>query len=389
MTRATNSRAPAGRWKLLPARAFDSIAARWDALNDAGFRSPVLHSDFVAPLLTHFGNGSERIAMMGSAADGPAQDPANLRRAVIVSRANAFVNDSYQPSQAPIGLWLQDDGSRGLPCADEMSALAATLGATTTIVGLNQLDPEHVARCDDAGRATSDYIATARITISGSFDDYWAARGKNLRSNMKKQRNKLDAEGVALRFDCITDPKSVAAAIADYGRLESAGWKAQGGTAVAADNDQGRFYREVFERFCARGAGRIYRCFYGERLAAMDLCIAHAGVMVILKTAFDETIKGTSPAFLMRHDYLPAIFADKTFDRVEFYGRVMEWHTKWTDEVRTLYHATTYRWPWVARLDAMRRARARKAAPIDTADAALLVETTSDTTPAARESTTA
>ena len=64
----------------------------------------------------------------------------------------------------------------------------------------------------------------------------------------------------------------------------------------------------------------------------------------------------------MRHDYLPAIFADRSFDRIEFYGRVMEWHTRWTDEVRTLYHATTYRWPFVARLDAKRRAHAAQAA---------------------------
>ena len=357
-----NARSDVGRWKVLPVSAFVSIASRWDALNDAGFRSPVLHSDFVAPLLTHFADGSERVAMIEGRAGDRAGDNQGLSRAVIVARANALVYNSFQPSQAPIGLWLQDDGSRGLPSSHVMGALAASLGATTAIVGINQLDPEHVARQDDVGHATSDYIATARITIEGSFEDYWAARGKNLRSNMKKQTNKLDAEGVALRFDCVTDPSSVASAIADYGRLESAGWKASGGTAVAVDNAQGRFYREVFERFCARGAGRIHRCFYGEQLAAMDLCIAHAGVMVILKTAFDETIKGTSPAFLMRHDYLPAIFANKSFDRVEFYGRVMEWHTKWTDEVRTLYHATTYRWPFVARLDAKRRARAKKAA---------------------------
>ena len=342
------------RWQVLPASAFDSIAARWDALNDAGFRSPVLHSDFVGPLMTHFGDGRQRIAVM--------EGDAGWRRAVIASRANPLVYNSFQPSQAPIGLWLQDDGARGLPSSKTMSALAASLGPTTAIVGINQLDPEHVVRRDDEGHATSDYIATARITIGGSFDEYWALRGKNLRSNMKKQRNKLDAEGVALRFDCLTDPASVAAALVDYGRLESAGWKAQGGTAVSAGNDQGRFYREVFERFCSRDAGHIYRCFYGEQLAAMDLCIAHAGVMVILKTAFDETIRGTSPAFLMRHDYLPAIFADRRFERIEFYGRVMDWHTKWTDEVRTLYHATTYRWPFVARLDARRRASATRAA---------------------------
>ena len=119
-----------GRWKVLPASAFGSIASRWDALNDAGFRSPVLHSDFVAPLLTHFGDGRERIALL----EGRVGGAVGLRRAVIVSRANAFVHDSFQPSQAPIGLWLQDDGSRGLPAADDMRALAASLGATTAIV---------------------------------------------------------------------------------------------------------------------------------------------------------------------------------------------------------------------------------------------------------------
>ena len=359
----------AGRWQLVADPLAAEHATRWDALNDRSFRSPLLHSDFVWPLLTHFGDGHQRLAFAEDADGG-------TTRAIIVTRANAFVQDSFQPSQAPIGLWLQDDGAGGLPGAVEMSALAAALGSTIAMVGISQLDPEHVARpIDDSDAAhvtTLDYIDTARITITGSFDAYWAARGKNLRSNMKKQRNKLDADGVALRFDCLTEPADVAAAIVDYGRLESAGWKASGGTAVSADNAQGRFYRDVFERFCARGMGRIYRCFYGEgprqRLAAMDLCIEHHGVMVILKTAFDESIRGTSPAFLMRHDYLPGIFASQRLRRIEFYGRVMEWHTKWSDEVRTLYHATTYRWPVVARLDALRRARAaRRAVPADTA----------------------
>ncbi len=345
------------RWQIVSDPLAASHAARWDALNEASVRSPVLHADFVWPLLKHFGDGHERLAFAEDASG-------RTTRALVVTRANAFVQDSFQPSQAPIGLWLQEDGAAGLPAAAEMSALAAALGSTIAMVGISQLDPEHVARpvddIDAAHVTTLDYIDTARITITGSFDAYWAARGKNLRSNMKKQRNKLDAEGVALRFDCLTDPADVAAAIVDYGRLESAGWKASGGTAVSADNDQGRFYRDVFERFCARGMGRIYRCFYGEQLAAMDLCIEHHGVMVILKTAFDETIRGTSPAFLMRHDYLPGIFATQRLSRIEFYGRVMEWHTKWSDEVRTLYHATTYRWPLVARLDAMRRARAAR-----------------------------
>ncbi len=348
------------RWRVVRATEFATHASRWDALNDAGFRSPVLHADFVAPLLTHFGDGGERLAFV-ERADGA------WSRAGLFVRSGPFVHDLFQPSQAPLGPWLQDDGARGLPAADEAASLAAALGPTTAMVGFSQLDPEHVARdaTPRGDRLAIDYIDTARITIAGTFDDYWAARGKNLRSNMKKQRNKLDAEGVELRFDCLTSPHDVAGAIVDYGRLESAGWKASRGTAVSADNAQGRFYRDVFERFASRGMARIQRCFYGDRLAAMDLCIVHGGAMVILKTAFDESIHGTSPAFLMRHDYLPAIFAAGEPSRVEFYGRVMDWHTKWSDEVRTLYHATTYRWPLVAKLDAWRRARGARRARID------------------------
>ena len=347
--------AESGTWQLASAERFSELAPAWDALNEASVRSPLLHSDFVGPLLTYFGDGGERIALL--------ENSGTTRCAVIIARVNTFVWNSFQPSQAPIGLWLQRDGRGGLPSQSDFAALAARCGASVAMIGLKQLDPEHVMRplddrADDAC-ATTDYIRTARISIAGSFDDYWAARGKNLRANMKKQRNKLEAEGVILRLDCITEPPGVANAIADFGRLESAGWKASGGTAVDAGNAQGRFYRAVFENFCARGAARIYRYFYGDHLVAMDLCIAHGGVMVILKTTFDESIKGSSPAFLMRHEYLPAIFSNRAFARVEFYGRVMDWHTKWSDEVRTLYHATLYRWRFAQRLDAMRRERRR------------------------------
>ena len=38
--------------------------------------------------------------------------------------------------------------------------------------------------------------------------------------------------------------------------------------------------------------------------------------------------------------------------RVEFFGRLMDWHRRWTGEQRSLYHLTTFRWRWLARLRA-------------------------------------
>jgi hypothetical protein len=168
---------------------------------------------------------------------------------------------------------------------------------------------------------------------------------------MRKQRNKLENDAVTTRLQVSTVPEEVAQAIADYGRIESTGWKGSAGTAIHPANVQGIFYRTVFEEFCRRGAGRIYRYWYNDRIAAMDLCIEGNGSIVILKTAYDESIaKTTSPALLMRQEIFKQLFDDGMLKRIEFYGKVMEWHTRWADEVRTIYHINKYRWPTLSLL---------------------------------------
>jgi CelD/BcsL family acetyltransferase involved in cellulose biosynthesis len=213
------------------------------------------------------------------------------------------------------------------------------------------LDPGIVARPRETERVeTLDYIDTAALTVAGTFDDYWAARGKNLRHNVKRQRAKLVEQSVSLRLDIVDTPERVAGAIADYGRIEGAGWKAQEGTAVALDNAQGRFYRSVFESFCAMGAGRIYRYLFDDRVVAMDMCLHTADTLVVLKTTYDETVKVVSPATLMRHEIVKTLFDEGRVRRVEFYGKAMEWHLRWTDDLRTLYHVNRYRWSGMKRL---------------------------------------
>jgi CelD/BcsL family acetyltransferase involved in cellulose biosynthesis len=108
----------------------------------------------------------------------------------------------------------------------------------------------------------------------------------------------------------------------------------------------------MLEDFCTLGRGRIYRYWFGEKVVSMDLCIHDQTTIVILKTAYDESYKTISPSTLMRHDEFQQIFAEKRFSRIEFYGKVMEWHTRWTTQKRTIFHATTYRWAWLKQLHA-------------------------------------
>ena len=40
----------------------------------------------------------------------------------------------------------------------------------------------------------------------------------------------------------------------------------------------------------------------------------------------------------MRQEIFKQLFDDGMLKRIEFYGKVMDWHTKWADEMRTIYH---------------------------------------------------
>ena len=332
-------------WTIVPAIDFHSHAARWQRLHAASPASPLLAVDFVKPLLDVFGTGRELLAWHGREDDTDAM--------TIVTPGRPGVWNTFQPAQAPVGLWLQ----RADGAADCLLAgLLAALPGPALMLGLTQCDPMLMAR--PAGAHSFDYIRTARITLRGTFAEYWNARGKNLRNNLKKQRARLRQDGIATRLDIVRAPDLMAGAVADYGRLETGGWKAAEGTAVAADNDQGRFYRALLEGFARRGAARVYRYWFdgpdGPHLAAMDLCVEGGGCIVILKTAYDETLgPQLSPALLMREEATRGLFDEDRFERIEFYGRVMEWHTRWTDEIRTMYHLNGYRWPLLGRLHAL------------------------------------
>ena len=338
-------------WQFHSCSQFASHVGTWDALQRASTDTPFFESAFLGPLLEAFGQGNEVLALHRGC-DGI--DAATLLKPLGGGRWQLF-----QPSQLPLGPWLcvSADGleSRLRSLIREMPGFVLTLGAP-------QLDPRLVARplSSDSLR-TQDYIRTSYLDVAGTFDAYWEARGKNLRQNTRKQRNKLEAEGTPTRLECVTEPADVASAIADFGALESAGWKAGGGTAIAADNDQGRFYRAMLENFCAQGRGRIYRYRFAEKVVAMDLCIDNGPLVVVLKTAYDESYRQVSPSTLMRQDQFSAWWAEGRYRRIEFYGKTLEWHTRWTDAERALYHATSYRWAWLGRLMARRSAQRQAA----------------------------
>lgn len=319
-------------WSLDPITDLPSLAESWDSLNSSCGGLPFLESRFLLPLCRFFGHPDLKVATCRAESTPVAM--------AILRKVGWGKWETFQPSQLPLGAWV---ARAEIDWSATLTSLVRDLPGLALSVGITQMDPAIVPRPNgDSRTRIEDYIATARVEVSGTFDEYWARRGKNLRQNMRKQRNRLKESGIIPRLEILTDPHQMTEAISVYGGLEMAGWKSTRGTAVHPDNNQGRFYATVLADFAQTGDARVYLYWFGERIVAVDLCLTGGGAIVILKTTYDESENSVSPAFLMREESFRELFKYGTIRRIEFYGRVMEWHTRWTDDVRTLFHITRF-----------------------------------------------
>lgn len=316
------------------AQSFAAASKTWDAINKSHGSHILLDSGFVAPLLRNFDDGT---TLLGLQEDSPGGG------ATLVVRKNVGIWETFQPSQAPMGMFILENPGAG---AHQIRTLARALPGYAMQFSVLQQDPDYArieGEQDLTGLESLDYISTPRITLSGTFEDYWKKRAGKFKYNLSRRRRRLEEHNFHSALVIRRKPEEVASAIQEYGRLESSSWKASGGTAVVENNAQGRFYREIFEHFCERGEGVIFQFLINGKVAASDLCLERDGMHVLLKTSYDEELAEFSPSLLMREDILRFLFSEKRARMVEFYGRVMEWHTRWTDETRTLYHVNCYR----------------------------------------------
>jgi hypothetical protein len=315
--------------------AFDQHRKHWDALNVERGGHVLLDSLFVDCLLCHFADDDVLVGIEDSVLGGMA----------ILKKKAAGMWETFQPSQAPLGLVTLNQSGRP---EDALASLLRSLPGYALQVSIMHQDPDYFLFSAGNGQShfeKLDYIRTARILLQGTFDEYWQSREGRLRKNNDRLRRRMAEKGLRLDFVTIRESSNVADAIREYGLLESKGWKAREGTAVTAENVQGRFYRDLLERFCAQGDGAIYQLRIDGRVVASDICLTRNGTMVLLKTAYDEEWSVYSPAFLMREDVMRQLYAERRINTYEFYGPLMDYQLRWTDQVRTLYHLTCFRHP--------------------------------------------
>lgn len=331
----------------------EQLRADWDRLNAQRGDLPFMGSAATLAALQAFGHGREQL-LVGRSVSGAAS------AMLILEPAGSLRWQTFQPSQQPLGAWVAEAALA--PTAISQDLLGSGRLGLALSLSITQIDPLYAPRTEDDSRSRQDgYIDTAWVDIAGSFDDYWAARGKNLRQNMKKQRNKLQAEGIAVETRSFEAAADMPGVIQRYGEMEGRSWKAQNGTAITPDNAQGRFYTRLLSEAAERGEALVYELLFDGKTVASNLCLRRGTTLVMLKTTYDEALQSYSAAFLLHQDIVQQLFEQQRIQRLEYYGKVMEWHTRWTENKRELYHLTSFRWALLKNL-AARRAKAAEAA---------------------------
>jgi CelD/BcsL family acetyltransferase involved in cellulose biosynthesis len=150
------------------------------------------------------------------------------------------------------------------------------------------------------------------VDTTGSFEEYQSRMSSSFRRSLRSARRKAEQEHV-LDFEVVSGPDAADdQLLADFFRVEAAGWKGQAGSAIACHPDRVAFYTALARRLARRG-------WLEWNLARFDgtVVAAHFGVrfgpsLVLPKGGYDESFNRFAPGNLLFWDVFSRSFANGT-----------------------------------------------------------------------------
>lgn len=310
---------------------FGEHLAAWDTCNQRVFQGHLLFdSRFVGNLLKHFGQGNEKLLQRKNAAGEPE---------MCLLRPGAWGRwETFFPSQAQVSPVMVDSPESLDGLFDALPGGAMQIDFLGQDVSYSRI----VDGLAPGGQAIC-HATTISISLSGTFDEYWNNRPKNLIKNLRRYKNRLAQGDHKVDLVQIDSPEEMAAAVTRYGQLEAHSWKNLQGTAVLPGNPQGQFYADILADFARTGNALVYELWIDERLAASRLVILDQRMFVILKTAYNIEMAQFAPGRLLLHDVIADAFRRLPGGTLEFYTNATADQFDWATHSRTVIHQTAYR----------------------------------------------
>ncbi len=343
------------RWEVEAAMpSMDAWIAEWSAANTQWLGGhPLFDAKFVGPLVSHFAPPGLRFArctVNGAAVGYALLEPRGR------GRWSAFLPSQGCISHIFFAPHLDDAQVRA-----SLATLPAALPGFALVLDFPKQDSAFSRLCNLKDRHVHRDTAaiTCAVDLVGTFEAYWEARPKRVRQKIRKVERLLAESGVTWSLRTLTKPADVPEAILVHGKLESAGWKGREGTAIRADNEQGRFYADMLTRFAESGGAAAYQLLFDLQPVASLLTVAQGGMRVVLKTAYDESRRDLSPGRFIDYSVMRKLLENPTGESFEMYTNASPVELHWWPKHRPIEHVTVYRSRWLNRLQRWRDKRIR------------------------------
>lgn len=331
-------------WHFYRVSDFSGLSHRWQALNDATIASPLLSADFTETALRHFGRGDELICL--------AESSGEIVAGTILQKKNLFTWQTFQPSQMPLGPWLQHSQE---DLASIGSSLLRQLPGVALILSITRLDSDFYPQRNSSRVMAVDSITTGRVRLAPDMDAFVSTGpvkdNPKLYSELMRRMRKAEKEHGQIILDVETSSTAAKAFVNRYAAIESRSWKAAGGSAITPDDAQAIFYSDLMERLAPKGEARMYTLKFGDVLVAHQIATAKEDVLILLKTTYNPDFRNLGPGVIQTYQIVKhAIESMSGLRIVEMYGRFNDSQKLWVAETRAIYHANLYRFNFLSTL---------------------------------------
>jgi hypothetical protein len=190
---------------------------------------------------------------------------------------------------------------------------------------------------------------TPVIDLTQGADTYFTSLPQKLRANTNRAENGLGRAGVLAvnEFAAGADWRTwFDTALA----LESAGWKADTGGAIAQSDLLRAFYLTVLEQFRAAGALRLFGLTLDGELVAYNLLVRDGQTWFGLKTGYAEAWSKHSPGNVLFRHVLRALFEERGAHSLDLLDPVTDWKRRWASRIEPRLRLRLYAPGWRGRL---------------------------------------
>jgi CelD/BcsL family acetyltransferase involved in cellulose biosynthesis len=303
---------------------FDTIEESWDRLASRRDAPPFLRPGWFRAWWDAFGGGSLAILAVEGPEGLTGVLPLHLRGGVAHSLANY-----HTPGFGPL--------------TEDPSAVAfllnATMGLTRRRAELRLLDVETLsvvraaaARGPARGCLVRVLERSPWIDLTEGWDVYRSSLDAKLLGNIARRRRRLEELGT-VELEVRDGTRDISRLLSEGFDVEGAGWKAEGGTAIASQASTEAFYRSMSAWASSRGWLRLAHLRVAGRSIAFDLSLEHRGHHYLLKTGHDPEFARFGPGKILRHDMVRRAF-DEGLQVYDFLGEAAPWKLEWTSRLR-------------------------------------------------------